>query len=256
MNVPAYTPSAGRHTLRAPRRSRSGTRARGRAASPCSTRPRTSCGRPRIAAAASTSPRASSCGRASTSTARPRRARPPIGRRDQTETEHLEAELGAHALQQRDVAVAPVPEVEVGADDHEARAEHAREHLAHEVFRGLLAARLVEREHEALVDRAGRFEQLELLVERRQQLGRRPGPDDLGGMPVEREHGRAQPARRARSCTSRSTAWCPRCTPSNAPIVTARARRRVRDDSSDRARRSRAAPASTTAGFTPAPRRS
>ena len=86
-------------------------------------------------------------------------------------------------LQQRDVAVAPVAEVEVGADHHEPRAEHAGEHLAHEVFGRLLAARLVEREHEALVDRAGGLEQLELLVERREQLRRRtraarPRPGD------------------------------------------------------------------------------
>ena len=85
-------------------------------------------------------------------------------------------------LSKRHVAVAPVAEVEVVADHDEPRAEHAGEHLAHEVFGGLLAARLVEREHEALVDRAGRVEQLELLVERREQLRRRaraarPRPD-------------------------------------------------------------------------------
>ena len=80
-----------------------------------------------------------------------------------------------------DVAVPPVPEVEVVADHDEARAEHAGEHFAHEVFGRLLAARLVEREHEALVDRAGRLEQLELLVERREQLRRGPGRTTSAG---------------------------------------------------------------------------
>ena len=117
-----------------------------------------------------------------------------LGRRDEPVAEHLEAELGAHALEQRDVAVAPVAEVEVVADHDEARAEHAREHLAHEVFGRLLAARLVEREHEAFVDGAGRVEQLELLVERREQLRRRAGAHDFGRMPVEGEHGRREAA--------------------------------------------------------------
>ena len=50
--------------------------------------------------------------------------------RDEPEAEHLEAELGAHLLEQAHVAVAPVPEVEVGADDDEPGAEPADQHLA------------------------------------------------------------------------------------------------------------------------------
>jgi len=118
-----------------------------------------------------------------------------LGRRDETETQHLEAELGAHALQEGNVAVAPVAEVEVGADDHQPRPEHARQQLGDEVFGRLLAARLVERQDEALVDRSGRFEQLQLLLQCRQQLGRGSRSDHLRRMTVEREHGRGQSAR-------------------------------------------------------------
>ena len=68
------------------------------------------------------------------------------------------------------------------------------EQLFDELLGGLLAARRVEREHEAYVDGAGRVEQLELLLEGRQQLRRRVGPHDLGRMAVEGEHGRRQTA--------------------------------------------------------------
>ena len=73
-------------------------------------------------------------------------------------------------------------------------AEHPGEQLRDEVFGRLLAARLVEREHEAFVDRTRGLEQLELVVERRQQLRRRAGAHDLGRMTVEGEHGRREPA--------------------------------------------------------------
>ena len=115
-----------------------------------------------------------------------------LRRRDQPETQDLEAELGAHPLEQRDVAVTLVPEVEIGADDDQPRAEHTGQHLADEVFGRLLAARLVEREHEAFVDRSRRVEELQLLVEGRQEFRRRRGAHDLGGMTVEREHRGAQ----------------------------------------------------------------
>ncbi len=73
--------------------------------------------------------------------------------RDEPEPEHLEPELGAHLLEQADVAVAPVPEVEVGADDDEAGTEPPDEHVAHEVLGRLLAAGLVEGEHARRVER-------------------------------------------------------------------------------------------------------
>ena len=88
-------------------------------------------------------------------------------RRDEPEPEHLEAEVGAHALEQRDVAAAAVPEVEVGADDHEPGAEQADEHLVDEVLGRLLAAALVELEHAHDVEQRRADEQLELVVERR-----------------------------------------------------------------------------------------
>ena len=46
-----------------------------------------------------------------------------------------------------------------------------------------------------LVDAPRRLEQLELLVERREDARRRLGPHDFGGMAVEREHGGRQAAR-------------------------------------------------------------
>ncbi len=105
--------------------------------------------------------------------------------RDQAETEHLEAELRAHAVQQRDVAAAAVTEMEVGADDHEPRAHQVGEHLAHELLGRFARALLVERQHTALVEISRRREQLELLFERREELGGRFGPHHLGRVAVE-----------------------------------------------------------------------
>ena len=150
-------------------------------------------GRPRIAAARSTSPRGEQLAdarRRVRDTAVGRVLR--LGRRDEPEPSTSKPSSAPMRCSSGDVAVAAVAEVEVGADHDEPRAEHAGEHLAHEVFGRLLAARLVEREHEALVDRAGGLEQLELLFERREQLRRRSGPHDLGRVAVEGEHGRAR----------------------------------------------------------------
>ena len=183
-----------------------------------------------------------------------------LRRRDEPEAEHLEVQLRAHALQQRDVAVAAVPEVEVGADHHETRAEHTREHRGDEVFGGFLAARFVEREHEAFVDGIGAFEQLQLLIQRGEQLRRRTRPHHLRGMAVEREHGGCEPAR-VREVVDQPQH---RAMPEMHTVE-----RADRDRASDTAVSGRGhvrgiAPhdhddpcgASTTVGFTPAPRRS
>jgi hypothetical protein len=115
-----------------------------------------------------------------------RRVRLVVGfvvRRHEPEADDLEAEVRAHLLEQGDVAAALVAEVEVGPDHDHARPQQADEHLADELLRGLVAALLVEAEHADDVEQADVGEQLELLVERRQQLraptpGARPGPGD------------------------------------------------------------------------------
>ena len=85
-------------------------------------------------------------------------------------------------------------EVEVDTDDHEPCRDAADEHLAHEILGRLPAARLVEAQHVAGVEVAGGVEQLELLVQRREQLRRRVGPHHLGGMAIEGDADRGQPA--------------------------------------------------------------
>src|SRR5207344_240095 len=69
------------------------------------------------------------------------------------------------------------------------------EHLAHEVFRRLLAARLVEREHPAQIEVAGRVEELEALLERGQESWRGLRSHDFGGVAVERDQRRLEAAR-------------------------------------------------------------
>src|SRR5262249_50321174 len=107
--------------------------------------------------------------------------------RFEAEADDREAELGAHALEQRDVAATAAPEVEVGADDDELRAGALDECLAREVLGRFAAAGLVEVQDETAVEQAGRGEQLELLVECGEQLRRRLRANDLRGMPVERD---------------------------------------------------------------------
>ncbi len=115
-------------------------------------------------------------------------------RRHEPEPEHLEAEVGAHALEERDVAATPVAEVEVGADDDEARAEQAHEHLVDEVLGRLLAATLVELEDADHVEEGGADEELELVVEGR-ELGRcRLRPHHLRRVAVERDADRVEAA--------------------------------------------------------------
>src|SRR5207302_7764563 len=129
------------------------------------------------------------------------------------------------------------------------------------------AARLVELEHEALVDRAGRLEQLELLVERRQDLGGGSGTHHLGRMTVEGQHRRRQSAR------PRKIAHEPQhgLVSQMYAVEGADGDRATADGSADLVRiapddhpgswhsgswRFDSCGASTTAGFTPAPRRS
>ena len=71
---------------------------------------------------------------------------------DEREALDLEAEVGAHLLEQGDVALALVAEVEVLPHDHDLGAEAVDEHLLHELLGRLLRAGLVEGDHEAAVD--------------------------------------------------------------------------------------------------------
>ena len=114
--------------------------------------------------------------------------------RDEAEADHLETEVGAHPLEQRDVAAAAMPEVEVGADHDEPGAEQADEHLVDEVLGRLLAASLVELEDAHDVEERRADEQLELVVERREQRGRRLRAHDLRGVTVERHAHRVEAA--------------------------------------------------------------
>src|SRR5437868_2097288 len=76
------------------------------------------------------------------------------------EPDDREAELGADPLQQRDVAAASAPEVEVGADDHDPGPSAVDKRLTNEVLRGLAAARLVEVQHEAAIEVTGGIDEL------------------------------------------------------------------------------------------------
>ena len=113
-----------------------------------------------------------------------------------------------------------MPEVEVGADDHEARAEQTDEHLVHEVLGRLLAAPLVEPQHAHDVEQPCADEQLELVVERGQQGRRRLGSHDLRRMAVERDADRVEVAGVGELAHELEHLAWPRCTPSYAPIVT------------------------------------
>ena len=176
-NVPGVDAVGGQaDALGHARRSRSGSRARGPRASPCSTG-----AAHLVRAAEDLRPRPRRRPRASSVADARRRVRQrrvgrgrAVGGRDEPEAEHLEAELGAHALQQRHVAVTAVPEVEVGTDDDEPRAQHAREHLARRTPRRspcCAPRRTCSTTHSSTA--SGRVEQLELLFERRQQARRR-----------------------------------------------------------------------------------
>src|SRR5579875_284840 len=106
-----------------------------------------------------------------------------------------EAELDAHLLKERDVALLAVPEAEVLPDQHLGRAELTDEDGADEVLGRLGRPPRVERQDHDLVD-AGGDEQLELVRRPGEQAGRALGPDHRGGVAVEGEHDRLEAARR------------------------------------------------------------
>ena len=93
--------------------------------------------------------------------------------------------LRAHPLEHRHAAAPVAPEVEVGADDHEARLRAVDEHLTNEVLRRLAAARLVEVQDEARVEVARRVEELELLLGVGEERRRGLRAHDLGGVAIE-----------------------------------------------------------------------
>ena len=183
-----------------------------------------------------------------------------VGGRDEPDSDRLEPELGAHALQQRHVAVATVPEVEVGSDDDEARVQHTCEQLFDELFGRFLAARVVERQHQTFIDRARGLEQLDLLLQRGQQARCRLGSHDLGRMTVEREHGGAEAARPREvvyQAEHRLMAQVHAVERPDRDRTLALTRRRADDLGRIAIDPHDAAPvASTTAGFTPPPLRS
>ena len=153
-------------------------------------------------------PRPAAGGSGSTTPAgRPRSPRPTRSRPCD-----VEAQLGAHAAQQRHVALAAVAEMEVLAHDHGPGVEMARQHLSRSP-RPTPATAPVEAHDQRVVD-AGRGQQLELLVEVGQQLRRRLRPHDRGRVAVEGHDRRRAPSSAAMARTWPITCWCPRCTPS------------------------------------------
>ena len=153
--------------------------------SPRTTGPRTSWGRPSSAAAASTSPSAS----------RVRMRVDETGSRAVAGERHpddLEAVLGPEPAQELDVAPAAVPEVEVLPHHDQARLQLLDQHLLHEVLGRLVRPRLVEGHHHRPVD-AALGQQLELLLQAGQLLGRRLRPHHVGGVAVEGDHDGGEP---------------------------------------------------------------
>ena len=110
----------------------------------------------------------------------------------QPHADDLEAVAGPQLAQERDVALAPVPEVEVLAHHDQARPELVDQDLLDEVFGRLVRPLLVEGDHQRAVD-AAVGQQLELLVEARELFGRGVGPHHRGGMAVERDHHGREP---------------------------------------------------------------
>ena len=212
---PAYTASAGRAMSSGTARLAVGNPSSGPPRpSPRTTGPRTSWGRPSSRAAPPRRPRrgAPGCG-SRTPASRPSPVRPT----PTTSKPYVAPSRRSSA----DVAPPAVAEVEVLADHDQPGRELVDEDLFDEVLGRLLGAALVEGNHQGAVD-AAVGQQLELLFEPGQLLGRRLGAHHRGRMAVEGDHdggesGRAA-ARRQRS--RRSARW-PRWTPSYAPMVTA-----------------------------------
>ena len=103
---------------------------------------------------------------------------------DQLEPVDLEAQLFAHRTQPVDVALAVAPEVEVLADDHRTGVQCVGEDLAHEVVGGGERSVVVEVHDIDHVDTVD-VEQLELLVERHEDLGCVLGPQHQRRVDVE-----------------------------------------------------------------------
>ena len=92
--------------------------------------------------------------------------------------------VAAEAAEELDVAPAAVPEVEVLAHDDQAGRQLVDEHLLDEVLGRLLGPGQVEGDDHGAVD-AAVGQQLELLLETGQLLGRRLGAHHGGGVAVE-----------------------------------------------------------------------
>src|SRR5579859_4374332 len=90
---------------------------------------------------------------------------------NQPQAVDVEAILRAHPLEKGYVALSPVPEMEVVANDHGLGLHAADQQLGDEVLRRLLGPLPVEMDHQCVVHPC-RSEQLELLVEVRQQAWR------------------------------------------------------------------------------------
>ncbi len=99
----------------------------------------------------------------------------------------LEAVLGAQAAQQLDVAAAAVPEVEVLPHHDEAGRQLVDEDLLHEVLGRLLGPGQVEGDDDRAID-AAVGQQLQLLLQAGQLLGRGLGPHHRGRVAVEGDH--------------------------------------------------------------------
>jgi len=84
--------------------------------------------------------------------------------------------------------------VEVGPDHHHARREPVDEHLAHELLSGLAGPVGVEPQHGDEVDEVGTGEQFDLVVGSREQQRRRVRSHDPGRMPIEGDAHRVEPS--------------------------------------------------------------
>ena len=98
----------------------------------------------------------------------------------------LEAVLAAEAAQELDVAPPAVAEVEVLADDDQAGGQLVDEHLLDEVPRPTHRPGSGRRNDHRAID-AAVGQQLQLLLEAGQLLGRRLGAHHRSGMAVERD---------------------------------------------------------------------
>ena len=101
---------------------------------------------------------------------------------------HLEAQLGAHLLEERHVAAPPVAEVEVLSHHHLPGVQAPDEDLGHELLRGLPRPLVVEVDHHHDVE-PGVGQQLQALLEVGEQAGRGLGADDLRRVAVEGDQG-------------------------------------------------------------------